>query len=311
MLFQFSIIHIIFQSFIQHICFQQDNFQDNFVLLMADHMFDPELLRMLIKQPLGKGGVTLVVDSNTGNGHVDMDDVTRTEVENGKVVNIGKSLKSFNGFDTGIFLCSTGLFEGLERSITESGDSTLTGGVMKLSSEGRLNAFDIQERFWIDVDQPKDMDKAEHAIITQLRKKPNDGPVSKYLNRPLSALISSYLVKTFITPNLISIFSFVLSLVSATLFAVGGYPTLLAGGFLAQFASIIDGCDGEVARLKYLESDFGGWFDAVLDRYSDAFFMKGISQPFAHKTNQVMVYGNLKSFLKLMLWTGGKQLKTK
>ena len=56
-----------------------------------------------------------------------------------------------------------------------------------------------------------------------------------------------------------------------------GYVSLLLGGVLAQFASIIDGCDGEVARLKYESSDFGGWFDAVLDRYADAFLLLGLT----------------------------------
>ncbi len=45
---------------------------------------------------------------------------------------------------------------------------------------------------------------------------------------------------------------------------------------VAQVASIIDGCDGEIARLKRLESDFGAWFDAVLDRYADAFLLFGL-----------------------------------
>ena len=49
------------------------------------------------------------------------------------------------------------------------------------------------------------------------------------------------------------------------------------GGIIAQFASIIDGSDGEVARLKYLSSDYGGWFDAVLDRYADAFLLFGLT----------------------------------
>ncbi|GAI57518.1 unnamed protein product, partial [marine sediment metagenome] len=95
----------------------RDYFQENFVLLMADHLFDPELLSMLVKQPLSEGEVTLAVDFNIDNGSVNIDDVTRVDVENGKVVNIGKRLKSFNSFDTGIFLCSPSLFEGIERSI--------------------------------------------------------------------------------------------------------------------------------------------------------------------------------------------------
>ena len=42
-------------------------------------------------------------------------------------------------------------------------------------------------------------------------------------------------------------------------------------------ASVIDGCDGEVARLKFSESEYGGWFDAVLDRYADAFLLFGLT----------------------------------
>jgi CDP-L-myo-inositol myo-inositolphosphotransferase len=45
---------------------------------------------------------------------------------------------------------------------------------------------------------------------------------------------------------------------------------------LAQLASSIDGCDGEVARLKRCQSEFGGWFDAVLDRYADAVLLFGL-----------------------------------
>ena len=58
--------------------------------------------------------------------------------------------------------------------------------------------------------------------------------------------------------------------------AWGGYPALASGGALAQLASVIDGCDGEVARLKRCESEFGGWFDAVLDRYADAVLLFGL-----------------------------------
>ncbi|MBW2260246.1 MAG: CDP-alcohol phosphatidyltransferase family protein [Deltaproteobacteria bacterium] len=110
-----------------------------------------------------------------------------------------------------------------------------------------------------------------------MRAKPNDGPVSKYINRPVSVRISRRLTRLPVTPDQISLVSFFCSLVAAGLFALGGYPALLAGGILAQFASIIDGCDGEVARLKYCESDFGGWFDAVLDRYADAFLLFGLT----------------------------------
>ena len=99
--------------------------------------------------------------------------------------------------------------------------------------------------------------------------------MSRHLNRPVSRWLSRYLVRTTVTPNQISLISWMLSCVAAGLMAVSGYPALAAGGSLAQLASIIDGCDGEIARLKRFQSEFGGWFDAVLDRYA-AFLLFGL-----------------------------------
>jgi CDP-L-myo-inositol myo-inositolphosphotransferase len=131
--------------------------------------------------------------------------------------------------------------------------------------------------FWIDVDDKNAFQKAEKTLLDSLQGKSADGPVSRWLNRPVSICLSKVLVNFNITPNQISFFSFMLSMVAAGLFALGDYLYLALGGIVAQFASIIDGSDGEVARLKYLSSDYGGWFDAVLDRYADAFLLFGLT----------------------------------
>lgn len=254
----------------------RDVLHEPFLLLMADHLFDPNLVRSLAALTLARDEIALVVDGDTHNPLVDMEDVTRVNVEGGKIRNIGKDLADFNGFDTGIFLCSPAIFEALEKSRVEDGDATLSGGVRVLAAEGRARAIPANG-FWIDVDDPSDFQRAEKALLNRLRDKANEGPVSRHLNRPISAWFSRRLAKLDVTPNQISLFSFLCSLLAAGLFAFGGYLTLLLGGILAQFASIIDGCDGEVARLKYQSSDFGGWFDAVLDRYADSFLLFGLT----------------------------------
>jgi len=66
-------------------------------------------------------------------------------------------------------------------------------------------------------------------------------------------------------------------MISAFFFATGGYLNVLIGGTLAQISSIVDGCDGEVARLKFQKSSYGAWFDAVLDRYADALIILGMT----------------------------------
>ena len=250
---------------------------ESFFLLMSDHLFDGAVLEDMERHPPADGEVTLAVDLDTSNPLVDMDDVTKVECRDGLVRSIGKDLREYNGFDTGIFLCTPALFDAIERSAGEGGDTSLTGGIRLLAAEGRVNAFDTGRRFWIDVDDGDALDRAEEALSERLRGKATDGPVSRLLNRPLSVKLSRRLARTRITPNQISFASFVLSLVAAWLFTRQGYLPLAAGAILAQAASVIDGSDGEVARLRFLESDYGGWFDAVLDRYADALLLFGLT----------------------------------
>ncbi len=249
----------------------------SFLLVMADHLFDPAILPPMLRLPLPEGSIALGTDHRLANPLVDLEDVTRVEVADGKIRAIGKLLEKFNGFDTGIFRCTPAIFEALERNVRENGDASLTGAVRLLAGEGRALAYDIGSRFWIDVDDPAALRLAEKALLKTLRDKANDGPVARYLNRPLSIRISRVLARFPVTPNFISLTSFFCSLLAAGLFVLGGYPALALGGLLAQVASIVDGCDGEIARLKFQSSDYGGWLDAVLDRYADALLLFGLT----------------------------------
>jgi CDP-L-myo-inositol myo-inositolphosphotransferase len=65
------------------------------------------------------------------------------------------------------------------------------------------------------------------------------------------------------------------------LLSVGLYAAGLVGGLLVQLASIIDGCDGEIARLKHMSSARGAWLDTVLDRYADMAVALGVTYAFA------------------------------
>lgn len=262
--------------------------KEKFILLMADHIFAESILRDLKDKKITDKEVVLAVDSNLKtNKLVDIDDVTKVLVKNNKISEIGKNLKEYNAYDTGIFLCSRQIFKGLEES-AHKGDYSLSGGIRILAAKGQARIFDISANnkndFWIDVDDEKSFKNAEKKLISELKKR-SDGPISRYLNRPISLKITKYLLKTSITPNFISFFSFGLSMIGAFLFFLGGYINLVMGAILAQTASIIDGCDGEIARLKFGATEFGGWFDAVLDRYADAFLLLGLTH-YVYFTNQ-------------------------
>ena len=249
---------------------------ENFILLMGDHIFDESILVRLKNERIADDEVMLAVDYNIEtNKLVDVNDVTKVLVEEGRILDIGKNIKKYNAYDTGIFLCSPAIFSAIEESVHDD-DSTLSGGIRVLASKGKAKVFDIRGEFWIDVDDEKTYKLAEKKLLATL-KKTSDGPVSRYLNRPISTRITRHLLRTDITPNHVSFFSFILAMLGAFLFFSGGYINLVIGAILAQVSSVIDGCDGEIARLKFQVTEFGGWFDAVLDRYADAFLLFGLT----------------------------------
>jgi phosphatidylglycerophosphate synthase len=101
-----------------------------------------------------------------------------------------------------------------------------------------------------------------------------DGLVSRHLNRHFSRPIARALSHTPATPNQVSVCSLLLAVGSLAAFAAG-QPIL--GGVLAQTSSIVDGVDGDLARLTGQSSAFGGFFDAILDRYSDGLILLGLT----------------------------------
>ncbi|MFV1967942.1 MAG: NTP transferase domain-containing protein [Pirellulaceae bacterium] len=245
-----------------------------FFLVMIDHLFDPRIARALADDPPAPGQMCLAVDRDK-DGIFDLDDVTRVKIEDGRIQEIEKTLDDWDAGDTGVMLCTSGLFEGLERAAAGNKHG-LSDGLRELAGEGRARTVDVTGMPWLDVDTPDALLQAERRLMRDQGRKTRDGPVSRHLNRPVSRWLSRYLVRTTVTPNQISLVSWMLSCVAAGLMAVSGYPALAAGGALAQLASVVDGCDGEIARLKHSQSEFGGWFDAVLDRYADAVLLFGL-----------------------------------
>ena len=97
-----------------------------------------------------------------------------------------------------------------------------------------------------------------------------------WFNSIFSIKISALLVKTFLTPNKITILGLFIGLASGILFAQGNYWNILMGGVLCSITAIWDCCDGDVARLKFMESDFGEKLDTTCDNIINIFIFIGI-----------------------------------
>ncbi len=135
--------------------------EEPFLLLMSDHLFDPQIVRDLISSAEPGGGVMLATDSNLRNPLVDLIDVTRVWEQDGIIQDIGKGLSRYNAFDTGIFYCAPCLFDALEESMDRGGEASLSGGVRVLAETQNALTWDIDGRFWLDVDDSRTYVKAE------------------------------------------------------------------------------------------------------------------------------------------------------
>src|SRR6187200_154573 len=87
------------------------------------------------------------------------------------------------------------------------------------------------------------------------------GRRSSRFNRRMSLPISIALIRTPITANQLSLLLVAIGFYSAWLFTTGHYIAGVIGGMLSLAASILDGCDGEIARSKYQESALGCWIE--------------------------------------------------
>jgi choline kinase/phosphatidylglycerophosphate synthase len=242
---------------------------DAFILTMSDHLLDSQIISSLRNTSLANDECALAVDSWV-NDIFDEEDATRVLVSSGKIESIGKLIETHNAIDTGAFVCNPTLFDALETAIG-AGDESLSGGIRLLASEGRMRANDIGDLFWEDVDTPESLVHAERSLVRSLGK-PTDGFISRHFNRKISTRISSLLAKTPLTPNQLSISTMFVCVIAAWFVSQPDYLGLAIGGILFQFASIIDGCDGEVAKLKFLGSQFGEWVDTVADNISYVVF---------------------------------------
>lgn len=133
-----------------------------YLLLMSDHLFDPEIVVRLAGRADSSADVVLAVDRNPSGDLIDLADATKVAVApDGRIKRIGKELERFNAIDTGVFVAGPGLAEAIRADIAEGGAGSLSAGVQRLADAGRAQTMDIGAARWIDVDDARMLGLAE------------------------------------------------------------------------------------------------------------------------------------------------------
>ncbi|MGE0681344.1 MAG: CDP-alcohol phosphatidyltransferase family protein [Candidatus Binatia bacterium] len=120
------------------------------------------------------------------------------------------------------------------------------------------------------------LQEVERRLFASLGRE-TDGFLARALDRKISRLLTRQLVSSNVTPNQITLVSFTLGLLSAWLLMQPYYWPRVNGSLLLLMSTTIDGCDGELARLKFLESEFGAKLDLLADNIVHLLLFPGIA----------------------------------
>jgi len=106
---------------------------------------------------------------------------------------------------------------------------------------------------------------AEDAVFGALYRA-DLGFVARRFNKPLSIWFTRHvLCRSRITPNQITLFAAALGVLGCALIATGAYGWVVLGLAFEHLQSVLDGCDGELARVRFQQSKLGAWLDTFVD----------------------------------------------
>lgn len=138
----------------------------------------------------------------------------------------------------------------------------------------------------------------EHFLCELLRMGAN-GLIARHVNKRLSIPLSRILARWRVSPHAITVVNMLIGLAAGIGTAGVTYFGLLVGGVLFQVASIMDGCDGEVAKLTHRTSRFGQVIDTASDNLALVSFFVGLS------IHHFRISGDWRSFLWGATMLGG------
>ncbi len=132
----------------------EDYISGEFVLLMSDHLVDPELIRQITDNPAPDSVVCLAVDYDLRSSFVDVEDATKVMVTDGFIVSIGKELNQYNAYDTGVFYCKSSIFEFVSE-IIEMKQYSLSQCIQSMAYRQQATTISSNGSTWIDIDNPE------------------------------------------------------------------------------------------------------------------------------------------------------------
>jgi 1L-myo-inositol 1-phosphate cytidylyltransferase len=151
--------------------------REPFLLTMGDHLFGPLIVDLAIRES-DLNQLSVAVDRKL-DVIFDLADAMKIKTMGDQVAAIGKELDDYDAIDTGLFVCSTDIFDYLERAKARSGgnDCSLAEGVREMAADGKVRAIDIGDARWQDIDTPEMLGAAK-KVLGSSRHRFTPGPAA-------------------------------------------------------------------------------------------------------------------------------------
>lgn len=202
-----------------------------------------------------------------------------------------------------LYLCSR---ESLRQLAETDGLGSVETFAKHLQGQGRLDSVEVSGRLWARTTDPKQL-RAIERELTHFNLKPSDGMFAKFNKLVVAEPLIRFFLHTPATPNFITGLGLLLAIGSGAAFAQGSYLWSIAGAVLAYLSAIMDHVDGMVARLKFLESEFGVWLESAADFGSYLCIFTGLALGLYRETGftyhlvagGLFVFGTILSFIAM------------
>ena len=132
--------------------------EDQFILLMSDHIFSEEMLQKMMQTEVPFDEALLAIDFKI-DAIPDLEDgmkiqCQREECNKYQITKFGKQLTEFEAIDAGMFKLNYSFFDALADSIVND-KTSLSDACNVFAAKGKMKGLDIGDSIWLDVDTPE------------------------------------------------------------------------------------------------------------------------------------------------------------
>ena len=257
-----------------------------YLIIQSNLLTTPQALSDFIDQETEKAEIYILTDtSNDLWVKTNKDQVEEMAPNGGKAV--------------GAFIASG---EMLKAYFADS--KSLYNMIPELINEGRAKYRKFSGKYWMRLNEDPNAAKNAEDLIFNYVGKTATGWISININSKFSLPTSRQLIKTPLTPNMISIGINIIGSFCGLFYALG-HPVI--GALFMHIATVLDRCDGEVARVKLMETKKGQWVDTVSDQFTVLSFLIGVPLGYyliSHKPIALILGGiNVSIFLFFVMWS--------